>query len=367
MVFPLILALHSVLSASSEAPFYLGTYTTDAGSKGIYRVILNTETGALSQPTLAAETSNPSFICFDSTGKYLYAVDETEQGKVNGFAVADSGELKLINSVFSLGGAPCYISVPPGDKCVLVANYSGGNVVSMTRAADGSLAPVGQNFQNKGNGPNADRQERPHMHSVQVDNAKRFCVACDLGTDEVLLFPFDTVKGEPKLSDPVREKAPAGAGPRHFDFSKDEKFLYVANELQSSVSVYAVDSKHGEINRVQVISALPEGTSLNGVTASEIFCHPNGKWLYMSIRGLDGIASFEIQADGRLKVNEFKKSPVNFPRGFAIDPSGHWIVVGGQKSNDVVSLKIDQASGKLGDAIGKVQVGSPVSVLFTKK
>src|ERR1043165_9050376 len=61
---------------------YIGTYT-QRGSEGIYRCRLDTATGELSQPELAAKTPNPTFLAIDPSHEHLYAANEigNYQGK----------------------------------------------------------------------------------------------------------------------------------------------------------------------------------------------------------------------------------------------------------------------------------------------
>ena len=366
MLISLFLALHSVLAPSATENFFVGTYTSPDGSHGIYKVALNSETGELSDPVLAGECAQPSFLALDSTGKHLYAVDESKDGKVNSFVVGADLNLTLLNSQSSLGPAPCHLSVAPGDKMVLAATYTGGDVVALPIRADGSLDASSSYFQNSGSGPYSERQEHSHMHSIQVDPARRHCYACDLGTDELLLFPFDKAAGTTSLSNPVRVKTPAAAGPRHLVFHPKGKFVYVANELSCTVSVYKADTKTGQLTDVQDIPTVPSAVGLHASTVAEIALHPSGKWLYVSNRGYDSVACYEIARDGLLKPLDIKKVSVHQPRGFAIDPSGKWFVVGGQSSQDLVSMPLDPKTGLLGEEGKKVAIHSPVCVLFAK-
>lgn len=351
---------------SPSVGLYVGTYTVGQHSKGIYRLQLNTQTGMLSEPTLAVEAVNPSFLALDSTGRFLYAVNESVEGEVRAYAVGRNRDLTPINSQPSLGGWPCHVSVCPGDKSVLVANYRDGSVAGLAVRADGSLSSANESFKNTGTGPNRERQEGPHAHSIFVDPKGLFAYSCDLGTDEVLAYPFHKAKGEPALSDPVRSKSPAGSGPRHGVFDPRGKFLYVDNEMTNSVSVFSVEPRSGALHEVQNIPTLPAGMTSHGSTTAEIVLHPNGKWLYVSNRGHDSIAGFEIGRDGRLKLIEIKDLSVKVPRGFAIDPTGKWLVAAGQNSNDLEAMGIDPKSGALGPGGAKISVSSPVCVLFMK-
>ncbi|MDR3692145.1 MAG: lactonase family protein [Fimbriimonas sp.] len=355
----LLLALPSLIPPPADISFYVGTYTSGQGSKGIYRIQLNSETGAMSEPELAAESPNPSFLVADSKHHALYAVDESNQGYLSAFSIEPNGNLKFLNRQSSQGSAPCHISIGAKGQKVFVANYSDGVLASFPIQPDGSLGSVDWQFKNKGAGPNSDRQEGPHAHSFYTDGRGRFTVSCDLGTDELLVFPI-----VPSGSPMMRVKLPPGSGPRHVAIGSNGKFVYVCNEMASTVSTIQIKSTGWSV--VQTVGTLPPGTSVPDSTTAEIQCHPSGKWVYVSNRGHDSIAVFEVQADGTLKSIDVHKVGVRIPRGFGIDPSGKWLVVAGQNSNDIESYRIDEHSGLISGSASKIRLPSPVCILFPK-
>jgi 6-phosphogluconolactonase len=101
-----------------------------------------------------------------------------------------------------------------------------------------------------------------------------------------------------------------------------------------------------------------------GNSTAEIFLHPNGNWLYVSNRGHDSIAAFEVGKDGRLSVLQIAPAGVSVPRGFGIEPSGRWLVAAGQNSNDLTALAIDPQTGKLSPGRNKISVDKPVCIAF---
>ena len=78
------------------------------------------------------------------------------------------------------------------------------------------------------------------------------------------------------------------------------------------------------------------------------------------------------QWDRRLLValqNDVENVPSRtaIPRGFGIDPSGRFLIVGGQKSDDAAVFRIDQETGRLKATGQKVKVGAPVCVEFVPR
>lgn len=352
--------------AADEVPFYIGTYTKPGGSKGIYRALLDTQTGTLSEPTLAADAPGPSFLALHPNGKVLYAVHEPTEGDVSAYAIAADGALRRLNTQSTQGNGPCHVSVDPTGKVVFTASYGAGTLASLPLKGDGSLGPPATVFKNTGSGPDKSRQEGPHLHSIYADAQSRFVYACDLGTDEVLVFRLDVATGKLALSNPRSAKSPPGGGPRHLALHPGGRFAFVNNEMGNSVTAFARDTETGALSPLQTIPTLAEDTPRTGATTAEIFCHPNGKWLYVSNRGPDSIAAYAIGREGKLTLTEIEPAGVAVPRGFGIDPTGRWLVVGGQKSDDLTALAIDQETGALSPGPNHISVGSPVCVAFGK-
>ncbi len=188
--------------------------------------------------------------------------------------------------------------------------------------------------------------------------------SCDLGTDSVWIHRFDAQHGVLLPNTPGVAKTTPGDGPRHLAFHPEGRYLYVNNEMGLSVSVFERDATSGALTFIQEVSVLPAGAFVKGATTAEIVCHPSGKWLYVSERGEDKIILFTIGEDGKLKRVASLSAGVKCPRGFAIDPTGHWLICAGQEDHKIVVLKIDQTTGMLEATDQEASVGTPVSVLF---
>ena len=362
-IFALPFLLSSVSACAGTAEFYIGTYTKPGGSRGIYRGSLDTTTGALTVPGLAGEAKNPSFLAMHPGGKFLYAAMEQDGGAVGAFAIEKDGTLRHLNDQSSKGGGNCFVTVDASGRNVLAANYGSGSVASLPIHEDGSIAEATGFFQHTGHGANPTRQKEPHAHAIYVNGA--FAYACDLGTDDVFVYRFDAAKGTLTPNDPPSGKVPPGSGPRHLAFHPKGGFAYANNEMTCSVTVFAHDAAKGTLSALQTISTLPEGYTQSAKdSTAEIFCHPNGRFLYVSNRGHDSIAVFAIGDDG--KVTPVQNAPANVrePRGFALSPDGGWLIAAGQNSNTLASHKVDPTTGKLTPAAQVADIGAPVCVVF---
>ena len=369
-----------LLLASSEAQekhaagnhylAYVGTYTTETASKGIYVFRYDASSGKLEPLGVAAETEDPSWIAIHPNGKFLYAVKEAgKNSMVSGFALnAQTGKLTLLDQLPALGEDPCYISLDKTGKYLLVANYSSGNVVVFPVGADGKLGPATANVRDEGPlGPNKERQEGPHAHWIETSVGNRFAFVSDLGLDRVLIYKFDAEGGRLSNPDPSQPDAfssalPPGSGPRHVAFSHDGKFMYVLGELQSTVTTFANEA--GEKYRaLQTVSALPAAFSRRN-DAAEIALHPSGKFIYTSNRGLDSIAVFHVEGSGLLRLAANVRTGGKEPRHFSIDPSGNYLLAENQLSDTIVTFRIDQKTGALTPTGATLEVPSPVCVAF---
>lgn len=363
-----------VLSASAKEFFvYFGTYT-NALSRGIYVSRLDVETGNFSEPQLAAETANPCFLATSPDVRFIYTANSAKlstnnnDGFVAAFAVDKAtGQLTLLNQKTSGGNGPCHVSVDATGKLLFTANYGAGSVKVFVLNADGSLGSDGSLIHHAGRGPNPTRQTAPHAHFIAPDPSNHFALACDLGTDQVMVYSF-TADGSLAMRGGVQATVPPGAGARHLAFSADGKFVHVVNEMACSITTFTWDALKGQLTAQETISALPPSVELQkGFTAAEILVHPSGKFVYTTLRGHDSVSIFKVDAaSGHLQFLQNIPSGGKVPRGLGIDPTGRWLITGNQKSDNAVLFAIDAATGILNPTGREWKIGSPVDVKFIR-
>jgi 6-phosphogluconolactonase len=356
--------------ANDRMLVYIGTYT-GTKSQGIYVCRFDRAAGTLTRPELAAKTPNPTFLAIHATTRCLYAVGEVDNfggkptGSVSAFRVdTKSGKLALLDQQPSGGAGPCHVAVDPTGKTVLVANYGSGSVAALPLRSDGALEPPASVIQHHGSSVNAQRQSGPHAHFITTDPGNRFAFACDLGLDKVLIYRFDPQKASLTPNDPPSASVPAGAGPRHLVFHPNGEFVYVINEMGSSVCAFAYDARRGSLELLQTLSTLP--ASANGPSScAEVQIHPSGKFLYGSNRGHDSIAVFGIDAKtGKLALVGHEPTQGKTPRHFTLTPDGAWLLAENQDSDNVVVFAVDQVTGKLHPTGHSIEVGAPVCAVF---
>jgi 6-phosphogluconolactonase len=354
---------------AESLPVYFGTYTRgENSSKGIYRSVLNLETGEVSAPILAAEAVNPSFLEIHPNGRFLYAVTEAgEAGSVSAYAIeADTGNLKLLNKQPSGGAGPCHVSIDHKGKNLLVANYGSGSASVIPIKSDGRLGKPTGFVQHTGSGVNLRRQKGPHAHSINVSPDNRFAFVADLGIDKIMIYKLDTEKGTIVANNPPFVKVRSGAGPRHFAFHPNGKYAYVINELDCTVTAFTYDSIVGALKEIQTITTLPDGFSGSN-TCAEVRVHPGGKFVYGSNRGHDSIVVYRVDlVDGTLTYVEHETANIKTPRNFNIEPKGKFCLVANQDGDSVVVFRINNESGALEPTGNKVFIAKPVCVRFLR-
>ena len=366
-----------VVGLSARKPeddlLYVGTYTDEKRTDGIYLVRMDARSGKLTQVGAVNAGANPSFLAIHPNGRFLYAVNELEKyngkasGAVSSFTIANDGTLMRRNEQASEGGAPCYVSVDRTGKVALVANYVGGNIAVLPIQSDGSLAPPSHVEQHKGNGPNAERQEGPHAHCVIPDASNRFALAADLGVDRVFVYRLDLDRKSIHHEESGDAAMKPGAGPRHIAFHPKLPLVFVSNELDSTVATLRFDSKRGALSPVSVQSTLPAGWKGTNFPA-DIHVAPSGRTVYVSNRGHNSIAVFSLaESTGALTLDQTISTKGDWPRNFSLHPSGRWLLVANQRSNSVIVFARDDKSGRLTATSERLELPSPVCLVFRKK
>ncbi len=344
---------------------FIGTYTTDSPSKGIYHTVLDTASGNLTKPELAFEICKPSFLAIHPTKKYLYSITEGDPGIITALRIDDvTKKLSFMNRVSSGGRGPCHLTVSADGNRLFVANYVSGSAASIPINSDGTLGEPVQSIQHSGCGPNMERQEGSHVHSMNLSPDQRFAYVADLGIDKVVIYPLDPETGAMIEDKSFCFDGRPGSGPRHLAFHTSGRFVYLINELDNTVTTLQYEEKSGKLSEIQTISTLPDGIFCKTKTA-EVKVHPSGRFLYGSNRGDDSIVIYKIDQDsGVLTLAGFMHAGIDEPRHFNIDPSGDFCIVGNQDTNTIALFKVSQDSGLLSPTGITHSVGQPICILM---
>ena len=363
-----VLASRSLAWSNQVPMIYIGTYTSGK-SEGIYGYQFDPQSGALTRVN-SIKSTNPSFLAIDRSKRYLYAVNEVGEylGKPSGGVSAYVIErpnlnLRLLNEQATQGADPCHLSVDSKRKVLLVANYTGGNVTVLPIRPDGTLGMVMDVKQHEGSGPK-EQQKVPHAHCIMLDRNERYALASDLGIDKVMIYRFDRATGKLTPAQQPLAELKSGAGPRHLTFHPNGKYLYVIDELDSTMTVFGYDERNGTLTHIDTVSTLPSDFSGTSYCA-DVHVSQSGKFLYGSNRGHNSIVVFEIDPrTGKLKLVQHVSTEGDWPRNFTIDPSGAFLLVANQRSDNVVTFSIDPGTGQLKPTGHNESIPSPVCLRF---
>ncbi|MBC8997178.1 lactonase family protein [Pseudomonas sp. N40(2020)] len=368
------------LSTASAESYQLlvGSYTADT-SQGIYRMNFDSATGQIAaKPLQVVKSENPSWLTLSKDQKRLFVVNENGPGqtdpvgRVSSYAIdPKTHALSLINQVQSLGNEPTHSSLSGDASHLFVSNYSvmedpGGTLAVLPVGADGKLKPVVQMSAHPASRINPERQASNHVHSTVSSPDGRYVFSNDLGADKVFVYLFDP-KANPDLPlTPAMTAAvalPAGSGPRHLLFSADGKHAWLTMEMSAQVAVF--DYNDGVLTQTQMID-LAAGQPTSDKAAAALHASADGKFLYVSNRGTaNQLLVLAIDpATGQLKELQRRSVEGDHPREFSLDPSGKFLLIANQKSNEIVVVERDGKTGLLGKTVQKLPMDAPSDLKF---
>ncbi|MBA4139276.1 MAG: lactonase family protein [Segetibacter sp.] len=369
LTFLCLLLVTSVYSIAQSFYMFVGTYTSK-GSKGIYVYKFDASTGKAEWLSNTDSIVNPSYLAIAPDKKHIYAVTETatnNTGSISAFSFDRStGKLTFINKQYSGGANPCYVSVHNTNKWVVTGNYTGGNLSAFAVNADGRLQPLSQLIQHTGAGVNKQRQEKAHVHSTVFSPDQKYLFTPDLGEDKVYIYNFNAASAKPLTpASPAFKASEPGSGPRHFTFHPNNKFAYLIEEMSGTVVAHKYNN--GKLTSIQRIITHPSDFK-GDIGSADIHVSPDGKFLYASNRGEENtITIFSIDKNsGKLTLKGYQSTMGQTPRNFNIDPSGNYLLVANQATDNIVIFKRDKQTGLLHETGEQIKVPTPVCIQMMK-
>lgn len=319
----------------------LGTYTRRA-SDGIYRVNLNTESKKIENLTLVAEVGSPTYLdTAQDKDRVFTIVNEDEQGGIASLVKQEDGSYERQSVLLADGASPAYVKYDQTRNFIYTSNYHKGEVAVYSTDTEGNLELL-DTVTHSGSSTH-ENQTSPHAHYSDLTPDEKYLVVCDLGTDE--LYTYE-IEDSGKLNERSRLEVKAGSGPRHLVFHPTLDIAYLFAELSSEIIVLDYNTDTGEFTEKQTITTIPEDhTSFNGGAAIRI--SKDGKFVYASNRGHDSLVVFSTSSDGTLTLVEYVPTEGETPRDFDLDPSGKFVLVGHQDSDNLTLFERDSEAGKL--------------------
>lgn len=330
---------------------FVGTYTDGKPDKGIYIYEFNAKTGHLKKVFSGENITNPSYLTLSPAGDYLYACTDTklpQEGSVAAFNFDSiNGSLIFLNKQKSGGENPVYLSSSSNNDFIIVGNYTDGTVAVFKTNTDGSLNPYTQLIRFQGSGPNTIRQDKAHIHATVFSPDFEYIFFPDLGADKIRVFKFNSQDDQPLMPlDNYDFTAFSGSGPRHLTFHPNNLFAYCIEELSGTITSFRY--KSGKLDSLQRIFSYSK--LQDQYNSADIHIAPDGRFLYASNRwdNENTIAIFSINQDnGKLTLIGHQSTCGDHPRSFTLDPTGNFLIVANQVTNNIVVFKRNAKTGFL--------------------
>jgi 6-phosphogluconolactonase len=347
---------------------YAGGYT-DRGGQGIYGYKFSSVSGSLEPLGLIAKAVNPSYLLVNSAKSVLYAVNEIDSfqgrstGSIQAYKILEgTGKLTLLSEISSHGAAPCFLALDEVRGYLFTANYRGGNIAAFRLSSDGDIAEMSSSVEHRGVGFHANRQTAPHPHAIELSSNGARLIVADLGLDRIQAYEFDAVKGSISSETSWSVSVHDGAGPRHLAMSHDGQYLYVVNEIDSSVTAFVCTVKSASPKAIQTVGTLPQGFSGHN-DAADICLSGDGRFLYVSNRGADNIQVFAVNHDnGTLEALSACSSGGKTPLSFRFSEDERFLMVANQGSDRITVLERNTENGALNEIGISETMSSPASI-----
>ncbi|NER17799.1 lactonase family protein [Spongiivirga citrea] len=347
---------------------FIGSYTNGQPSEGLYVYDFDINSGKTKELFVLDSIVNPSFITLSPDGKYLYTVTKSQM-KVNGMIAAfavDSvkGALHFLNEEDAGGRNPVHLAISNEGSYLVNSNYTDPSISVFKIKDDGSLNPYSQLLKFKDSSIVSGRQDNSHIHSTNFSSANDYLFAQDLGADKIRafnFFPNTTTNHFLKSIESNTVTMKPGSGPRHFTFHPISKFAYGISELSGRISQYNYGK--GSLTFKRDYQSYTNKQKL--YRSADIHISPDGKFLYASNRAPDenSLSIFAVDIlTGNLKLVGREPTYGEHPRNFVIDPSGNYIIVANQFSDNVVFFKRDLKTGKLTKLPNELKIKNPSSL-----
>jgi 6-phosphogluconolactonase len=312
------------------------------------------------KPVGGLSSRHPSFLTLHPNQRFLYAIQEVDQyknlrsGFVEAYAINENdGSLALLNrQALSLSAiAPRHGAVSPDGRALVIAVHGGGAYNVLPIGEDGSLGRVSGILKEAASGPHKEHQQSAHPQTVLFDRTGHRFLSSDLGSDRLSVFALD----EGQLHVVQRIEAHPGAGPRHMELHPDGRLLFVANELDGSLSCYRYDASAGKIlDQLHRVSANHRGSGMS------MTMHPSGQFLYTAA---NGVKAWRIDTmTGALRSMHHQDEESRSLHAIVMTAGGSSLLGLSRQSESVVSWSIDRASGRLSRPVEVAKIQAPLSM-----
>ena len=343
---------------------YVGCRTTrerNARGKGlkVYRIL--GETGEWEEIQCLETEENPSYQTLDQEKKFLYSV-HGDLTNVSSYSIGADGKLTYKNTIDIGGKNPVFITPDRSNRYLVVAALQGGAVYVIRRNADGTLGEIVHKTCLEGK----TEGSISFAHQCIWDRKQEFLFVVAQGRlqgyGQVKVYRFHEEDGSLEETDCFRSRE--YAEPRHIAIHPNNRFAYLINEKDNSMTYFSFDDVNGKLAPRQILSTLPDTYTGNG-QASASLLDRTGSILIGSNRIHESLVLYRIDRDtGYMKQLGFYPSLGLTPRFITFDPDYGRLYAANEDSDTIVEMKLDSEKGILEYTGRIIETESPVCITF---
>lgn len=336
---------------------YVGSYSSDGGD-GLDVASVDATGGTLTVTSRVSGVPDASWLAVSADGRFLYTTNEQDPtGSVTALDRSNPQKPVVLNKQSTKGDAPTHLSVHPSGRYLLSANYGSGTVAVLPLGTDGRIGAVTDLVAHTGGSGT-----QPLAHQIITDPSGNWVLSVDLGNDSVYVHTLNLDTG--KLTQHQQVVVAAGTGPRHLVFHPDGAHVYLVCEDKSQVIVFGWDPTGGKLTEGQIAGTVEAGATTPNYPGEGAIT-ADGRFLYVTNRGDNSIATFAVSGDGAtLTLLGTIAVGGDWPRHVTLDPSERWLYVSNQRSGTVTWLPRDPASGAVSATAGSAPTTAVAMVLF---
>ena len=352
------------MAAKDKYVAYVSSYTSGLGTKyGIRIYDVDLKKGRMTEKQ-KVEITNSSYLGIYHDNKTLYSI--TDEG-VESYHILPDGNLEFLNEASINGMRGCYVNEDQKDNFLATAGYHDGKVTILRLNKDGSIGEITDESYHKGLGTAAGRNHVPHVQCIKVSKDNKYLLAADLGMDRINIYSLNHETGKIKEVDVIH--CDQESSPRHMQFSKDGKFLYVCLEQKCAIDVYEYhEDENGmpEFNKIQEVSNSDESDSI-GVACSALTFSEDYNYLVSSTAGENNAIVFKVDKETGLLTKKIQL-PVagEYPKDAALFPDNKHLVSLNHESDSLTFFTVDMDAGTMVMNGPEIQVSRPNCIVFHK-
>ena len=285
------------------------------------------------------------------TGLYYATQNGIAKSKVNrsGNVVVmqkqSDGTMRILQNAPVNGITPCHLTISPCGKFLYTANYSSGDIAEF-RIEKGKLVSPPRLIRHQGSSVTR-RQTAPHPHFAGFNPGTGELFVCDLGTDEVVIY-------DSKLKSVDKLKLAPGAGPRHLAFAPDGKSIYVANELNSTITSFFKTASGWKT--VKTVTTRPANPVAKKNFPGAVKITSCGRFFFITNRGDDTLAMFETLENGDFRLIKNVPSQGSYPSDILFCDNEKTVITINLKSGTAAGFKLNKAAADLIPLAGRFSI-----------